>query len=527
MTRWPASRGEPRGTAGAAAVAASCAACAGAAWAFGPDANWDLRNYHLHAAWAWLHDRAATDVAAAQAQTWFNPLLWVPHFLAFQQLGGAALAAVVGAFQGLCAAPLLAIAARLAPEASFASRALAVAGGMTAATVVGQLGASYGDVLLALALLAALAILLREAGAATPRRGALLAAGALLGAVPALKLSHAPVALGLCLALPLLGADAAARRRLLVPVGAGAIAAFLLLAGPWAWTLWRDWGNPVFPQFDAVFGGDWVAPDAARDLRFVPATIGEALARPLAPLLDWRATADYRIRDARLPLLFVALAVLAIRWRAIAPAPRRMLAFLGAGFLFAYALWLPLFGYHRYLVAFELLAPLLLLAVAAADTGRRIALVAIVLAIVSTNPPNHERAVRDWPAGRPLPAPPAVPADALLVLAGVAPTAHVLPFLPPFAAAVRVSGNLHGGDRPPAGLDALAAARIAAHEGPLLLLADPRELAQADADLARLGLVRTRGDGRAIDSSLAPAGEPAPALWTLRRLAPGKPLPRQ
>ena len=512
----------------AAAVAAAVAACALAAWAFGPDANWDLRNYHLYAAWSWLEGRAAQDLAAAQAQTWFNPLLWVPHFLAFQRLDGSTLAALVGALQGLCAAPLLAIAARLAPDAAFAARALAVACGMAAATVVGQFGASYGDVLLALALLAALAILLRESDAPTPRTGWLLAAGALLGAVPALKLSHAPVALGLCLALPLLAADRAARVRLPASVGAGAVATFLLLGGPWAWMLWRDWGNPVFPQFDALFGGDWLAPGAARDLRFVPAGFGDALARPLAPLFDWRATSDYRIRDLRLPLLLAALGLLAVRWRAIAPAPRRALAFLAGGFLLAYLLWLPLFGYHRYLVAFELLAPLALLAVAAPGAGRRVALAAIVLAIVSTNPPNHERAARDWPAGRPLAAPPPVAADTLLVMAGVAPTAYLLPFLPPSAGAVRISSNLHGSpERPQAGLDARVAARIAAHAGPLRLLADPRELAQADAALARLGLVRDDDAGVAIDSALTPPGEAAPRLWPLRRLAPAPGVPRQ
>ncbi len=512
----------------AAAVAASVAACATAAWAFGPDANWDLRNYHLYAAWAWLADRAALDLAAAQAQTWFNPLLWVPHFLAFQHLDGAPLAALVGALQGLCAAPLLAIAARLAPQASFGARAIAVAGGMTAATVVGQLGASYGDVLLALGVLVALAILLRECSGAAARPGWLIAAGVLLGAVPALKLSHAPVALGLCLALPLLAAGGAARWRVVGWVGAGALGAFALLAGPWAWTLWRDWGNPVFPQFGALFGGNWLAPDAARDLRFVPAGAGEALARPLAPLLDWRATSDYRIRDARLPLLFVALAVLAVRHHALAAAPRRALAFLAAGFLLAYALWLPLFGYHRYLVAFELLAPLVLLAAATEARGRRIVLAAIALAIVSTNPPNHERAARDWPAGRPLAVAAPIAPDTLLVLAGVAPTAHVLPFLPPFAGAVRVSSNVHGmPGQAGAGLDARAAARIAAHDGPLLLLADPREATSLDATLDRLGLARADPDGIVIDSALVPPMEPAPRLWPLRRLASGDPVPRQ
>src|SRR5690606_8703572 len=41
----------------------------------GQDANWDLRNYHLHNAWSWLHGRFALDLAPAQLQSYFIPLL--------------------------------------------------------------------------------------------------------------------------------------------------------------------------------------------------------------------------------------------------------------------------------------------------------------------------------------------------------------------------------------------------------------------------------------------------------------------
>lgn len=42
----------------------------------------DLRNYHDYIAWAWLDGRDGVDLAAAQEQTWFNLLLWVPHYVA-------------------------------------------------------------------------------------------------------------------------------------------------------------------------------------------------------------------------------------------------------------------------------------------------------------------------------------------------------------------------------------------------------------------------------------------------------------
>jgi hypothetical protein len=500
----------------AGAVALSCAACAVAAAAFGPDANWDLRNYHHYIAWAWWTARDGLDLAPAQAQTWFNPLLWVPGFLLGPVLGPIALAALVGALQGLCAAPLLAIAARLLPDVRFTVRALAVGAGLTAATFIGQIGASYGDVLLGLLLLCAIALLLESdaQGAVGLRR--MLLAGALLGAAPALKLAIAPVALGLCLALPLLATGNAQRLRMLAAVGSIALLVFLLLAGPWMWRLWQDWGNPLFPQFDTVFGNQWLAPDAARDLRFLPADAGAVLLRPLAPLVDWRATSDYRIRDARIPMLALAIGVLAWRWRRIDAARRPALAWLAVSAVLAYAAWLALFGYHRYLVTLEMLAPILLCAVAAPGVARRAAVIALVLAIAVTNPPNHER-TPDAPIGPPVLPAGLVTPDTLIVLSGRAPTAHVLPDLPQFAGAVRIESNLHGGMRPRAGLDALIAARIAGHRGPLLLLVAAAESGTADGVLAPLGLHRDGAGVGPLAFPRLPRDDPGVLLVPLRR----------
>src|SRR5437870_527678 len=47
----------------------------------GQDANWDLQNYHYYNPWAWWHGRIFTqDLAAAQIQTFHNPLLDLPFY---------------------------------------------------------------------------------------------------------------------------------------------------------------------------------------------------------------------------------------------------------------------------------------------------------------------------------------------------------------------------------------------------------------------------------------------------------------
>ncbi len=46
------------------------------------DANWDLQNYHFYDPWAWLAGRIFDrDLAAAQLQTFHNPLADVPFYL--------------------------------------------------------------------------------------------------------------------------------------------------------------------------------------------------------------------------------------------------------------------------------------------------------------------------------------------------------------------------------------------------------------------------------------------------------------
>jgi hypothetical protein len=63
----------------ASAVAIACAVALGVR--AGQDVSWDLRNYHLWAAFALLHGRHRIDVAPAQLQTWLNPIPYVVPYL--------------------------------------------------------------------------------------------------------------------------------------------------------------------------------------------------------------------------------------------------------------------------------------------------------------------------------------------------------------------------------------------------------------------------------------------------------------
>src|SRR6478672_9143509 len=69
-----------------AALLVACVAVACiAALRLPQDANWDLQNYHYYDPWAWLSGRIfGWDLAAAQLQTFHNPLADVPFYLLVQ-----------------------------------------------------------------------------------------------------------------------------------------------------------------------------------------------------------------------------------------------------------------------------------------------------------------------------------------------------------------------------------------------------------------------------------------------------------
>jgi hypothetical protein len=137
------------------ALLAACLAAAGT-WSVlaGTDRNWDLQNYQIYAPFAWLHGRLFEDVAAAQMQGYFNPLLHLPWYLSrgmlndqprvFAFIWGLPAGFVAYAFLRVAymhASPLLAD--RRWRVAAVATTALL---GLTGAAFVPGIGLSSGDI---------------------------------------------------------------------------------------------------------------------------------------------------------------------------------------------------------------------------------------------------------------------------------------------------------------------------------------------------------------------------------------------
>ena len=67
----------------------------------GQDMNFDLLNYHYDNPYSFLHDRTMKDIAPGELESYVNPALDVPSYLAITHLKPRAAAGVLGMMQGL------------------------------------------------------------------------------------------------------------------------------------------------------------------------------------------------------------------------------------------------------------------------------------------------------------------------------------------------------------------------------------------------------------------------------------------
>src|SRR5690606_692891 len=193
--------------------------------------------------------------------------------------------------------------------------------------------------------------------------------GVLLGAADALKLTNAMYAVGLGLALLATPLPWATRLRMTVLLTAVSLAVFALMAGPWFLRVWGEFGNPLFPQFNAWFQGPLARADSVGDARWLPDSLGQALAWPLRMTFQPNRVSEVPLLQVIWAVLYVAAIVAALRWLA-----RRLRGQSGSGkgeadparvtfavyVVATFVVWVGVFSIHRYLAALVLLAPLAL-----------------------------------------------------------------------------------------------------------------------------------------------------------------------
>jgi hypothetical protein len=499
-------------------VAMVALACGWISVLLGKDEGWDFLNYHWYDAYAFLHGRLWFDIAVAHHASYYNPLPHLPFYWLATHGGSWMAVFYTGALHGLNILPLywLARAALQTPNDRLAA-ALALAG-LGGSTVISMIGKTSYDNVLSVLILLALALLVARrdalAGEQGPGAAGRVAALAciLIGAATGLKAVEGLYAIGAAAVLLLAPGPGGIRAVRTLAGAAGGLAGLAAGGGYWFWTLARCTGNPLFPLANDVFRSPLIAPESFRDMRFVPHDLVSALTFPLRFLFNYQLADDAPFRDLRIPLLYV-LTIVALGvalWRprpgmrpplapptpagatTLAPAPApapapwvdpaaaRILLLFGAG---SYGAWLVQFAVYRYIVGFEMLAPLLLLAASdwmALAPRLRLAglgMVLLLCALVGRYDPGDHGPLGDpYVQVRGLTFP--HPEAAMLLMTGFEPMGYLVTTLPPTVPVLRIDGWLakpDDGSRLTAGMRK----RVAKHQGDLFLLSDPHEDAAA------------------------------------------------
>jgi hypothetical protein len=465
----------------------------------GQDWSFDHGGYHFYTAFAFLTGRWRHDFAVAGINSYTNPLIYIPPYLAITQFAPRTASLLIGAVHGLNLFVVYLTARSLfqgrRPNGVLILAALAVAA--CGPMFFSEIGTTIADISTSLFVLCgvwlALEGLRREASSTW-----FAAAAAMVAAAVGLKLTNAPFLIALGLAVPL------ARPQLttVATLVAGGVAGGLITNGYWALQSLLLYGNPVFPMYNAFFRSPDMTLINFVDSRWGPRSLLEAIVAPFQWVVGQHVTSEIAFRDARFAVAFVLVVLALIRqWR-----PGRtglsgnggdatglenvQFRFLAGFFVLSFAVWSAVFGYQRYLLPLELVCGPIVAAAAvrAASSGRLAACFAALAVLLVVRVDNWGRVPwRDTWHG--VAAPPALAnSSAFFMYETVIPGSYVLPYLPTEAVAINFGPGLPMPPGRTADLRARAAA-AAVNSGTVRFLSNFGEFTQdARAALHRYGL---------------------------------------
>jgi hypothetical protein len=490
----------------------------------GKDTSWDFRNYHWYAPYALLNHRMGVDVAVAHQASWYNPYLDIPfYWLATHTRAWIALG-VLGAAQGANIVPLY-LMARSALRVNVAPADIKImAGALSLLGLVGALtltefGTTYYDNVMSVFVLTGLAILVLKRD--TLRQGPLgkaaaisAGAGLITGLAMGLKLPEMPFCVGFAAGLIALGGSWKHQAVRLLAGGLAGVIGCLIFSGPWLLHMYQLTGNPLFPYFNDYWKSPLALAAPYRDLRFLPAHFWRQLFFPILFTLDWHVADDLGYQDIRVMLAYLLVIAAGILWLARRESRDSLIEKRSAAILFAffgasYFAWLKFFAIYRYIILYEMLAPLLIIgAVGLLPLSRRTRYLALgglcAACLLTARSDFLERAPVEDPYIEAALPPIPHPDKTMVVMTGDAPMGFIATTLPPQIAVLRIDGWMvqpRDGTR----LTKDMMHRVAAHlgsGGDLYLIADAGDMARAHDALADYRLAIRWSECQQFDTSL-------------------------
>ncbi|HSS12501.1 MAG TPA: hypothetical protein VLL04_01320 [Rhizomicrobium sp.] len=465
----------------------------------GKDTSWDFRNYHWYAPYALLNHRMAMDVVVAHQASYYNPYLDLPfYWLATHTRAWVALG-VLGAVQGANLVPLYLMARsalRMNVEPADIKIMAGALGllGLVGALTLTEFGTTYYDNVMSVLVLSSVAVLVLNRDAL--RHGPLGRTGAIAAALVALGGSW---------------------KHQLTRLAAGGIAGLigvLIFSAPWMLYIYHLTGNPLFPYFNDYWKSPLALEAPYRDLRFVPTHFWRQLFFPILFTLDWHVADDLGFQDIRVVLVYLLVIVAAALWllrreSRDALIEKPVIAVLFAFFAASYLAWLKFFAIYRYIILYEMLAPLLIIAAVGllplTRRSRYLILGGLCAACLLVARSDFlERAPVEDPYVQAALPPIPHPDKTMVVMTGDAPMGFIATTLPPRIAVLRIDGWMVQ-PRDGSGLTRSMMRRVSAHlasGGELYLIADAGDMSRARDALADYRLAIRWPECQQFDTNL-------------------------
>ena len=220
--------------------------------------SWDALNHHIYLGWTADRPRFDRDYLAASYQSYQYPYLYWPVYKLATLGANGVVAGVVLTQLHLTVAPALwKLSRSCIPGREWFDvlmRAVAVALAFMGGVVLSMLDSTSNDLLSAIPLVWAIALLVEALARPTHSESAfrktVVLSGLLAGASVAFKLSNAPIAILLPMLWAWRGTGGGGRLRTVLLGGIAGVLGFVVAYGYWGWLLWTNFGNPFYPFFD-------------------------------------------------------------------------------------------------------------------------------------------------------------------------------------------------------------------------------------------------------------------------------------
>jgi hypothetical protein len=346
----------------------------------GKDMAWDTLSYHIYAGFNAVNDRFAQDYFAAGPQSYFNPYIHVPfYYLIKTGLSSLEISSILAIAHSVILWLTYELAVTVCPSDDPRKRLMFGLCGVVFALInpilLQQIGSTFADITTGELVLAGwllLALAVRMPGT-TP----VICAGLLCGIATGLKLTNAVHAISGFAVVIMLPLTLRGRIRHGLAYGISLGLGFVVIAAPWSYRLAGRFGNPLFPLMNNIFRSPEFTTEPLRHLRFIPATVAEALWRPFA-MIDpvTMVHEEMRAPDPRYAVLFILVGVFLYRWLWKRRSPSssqslsradagsaRTLAAISCGLAVDWVAWLSGSGNSRYFLPMSSVAAVVTIAI--------------------------------------------------------------------------------------------------------------------------------------------------------------------